>query len=364
MATHDFFMRRALELAMNGTGLVSPNPLVGALIVKNDEIIAEGWHHAYGMPHAERDAISKCEGVDLTDAILYVNLEPCSHHGKQPPCTDAIIENKFKTVVIASNDPNPNVSGGGISILREAGIEVIKGVMKSESDWLNRFFFKHITSGSPYVILKAGQTADGFTALENGESKWITSLGSRTAAHKLRAQVDAVMVGTNTVEKDNPELTVRHVEGRNPWRIVLDKNLKLEKALKIFQTDDAFRTIICCSMEMSVTDKAAELRDMGNEILVSNIDESDKLDIKNVFEQLERQYKIASVLVEGGATLHSTILEKGLADELQLFIAPKFFGRGISTFGQVKVQSVEEAPTFKLKQLKQIEDDIHAIYVK
>jgi diaminohydroxyphosphoribosylaminopyrimidine deaminase / 5-amino-6-(5-phosphoribosylamino)uracil reductase len=206
LLTHEFFMRQALDLAKNGTGLVSPNPLVGALIVKNDEIIAEGWHHSYGMPHAERDAVSKCDGIDLTDAILYVNLEPCSHHGKQPPCTDVIIENKFKTVVIASNDPNPNVSGGGSSILRKAGIEVIEGVMKSESDWLNRFFFKHITSGSPYVILKAGQTADGFTALENGQSKWITSLGSRTEAHKLRAQVDAIMVGTNTAEKDNPSL--------------------------------------------------------------------------------------------------------------------------------------------------------------
>ncbi len=357
-------MRRALDLAMNGTGLVSPNPLVGALIVKNDKIIAEGWHHAYGMPHAERDAISKCEGIDLTDAILYVNLEPCSHHGKQPPCTDAIIQNKFKTVVIASNDQNPNVSGGGSSILRKAGIEVIEGVMRSESDWLNRFFSKHITSGSPYVILKAGQTADGFTALENGDSKWITSLGSRTEAHKLRVQVDAVMVATNTAEKDNPELTVRHVDGRNPWRIVLDKNLKLDKSLKIFQTDEKHRTIICCSMEMSETDKATELRDTGNEILVSNIDETGKLDIKNILEQLERQYKITSVLVEGGATLHSSILEKGLADELQLFIAPKFFGSGISTFGNVRVQSVEEAPTFKLKHLQQIEDDIHAIFIK
>jgi diaminohydroxyphosphoribosylaminopyrimidine deaminase/5-amino-6-(5-phosphoribosylamino)uracil reductase len=357
-------MRRALELAKNGTGMVSPNPLVGAVIVNNDEIIAEGWHHVYGMPHAERDAISKCNGIDLTDAILYVNLEPCSHHGKQPPCTDIIIEKKFRTVVIASNDPNPNVSGGGINVLRQAGIKVIEGVMKNEADWLNRFFFKHITSGFPYVILKAGQTADGFTALENGESKWITNLESRAEAHKLRAKVDAIMVGSNTAEKDNPELTVRHVEGRNPWRVVLDKNLRLDTSLKLFQTNEMHRTIICCSKEKSESDKATELRNLGNEILISNLEKTGKLDGKDILEKLERQYKITSILVEGGASLHSTFLEKGLADELQLFIAPKFFGSGISTFGKISINQVEEAPAFKLKHLQQIGDDIHTIYIK
>jgi diaminohydroxyphosphoribosylaminopyrimidine deaminase/5-amino-6-(5-phosphoribosylamino)uracil reductase len=357
-------MRRALELAKNGTGMVSPNPLVGAVIVKNDEIIAEGWHHAYGMPHAERDAISKCNGIDLTDAILYVNLEPCSHHGKQPPCTDIIIEKKFRTVVIASNDPNPNVSGGGINVLRQAGIEAIEGVMKNEADWLNRFFFKHITSGFPYVILKTGQTADGFTALENGESKWITNIESRAEAHKLRAKVDAIMVGSNTAEKDNPELTVRHVEGRNPWRVVLDKNLRLDTSLKLFQTNEMHRTIICCSKGLSESDKATELRNLGNEILISNLEKNGKLDIKDILEKLERQYKITSILVEGGATLHSTFLEKGLADELQLFIAPKFFGSGLSTFGHINVNQVEEAPAYKLKHLQQIGDDIHTIYIK
>ncbi|MBE2188755.1 MAG: bifunctional diaminohydroxyphosphoribosylaminopyrimidine deaminase/5-amino-6-(5-phosphoribosylamino)uracil reductase RibD [Candidatus Kapabacteria bacterium] len=357
-------MRRAQVLAQNGTGLVSPNPLVGTVIVKNGKIIAEGWHHAYGMPHAERDAISKCDGIDLTDAILYVNLEPCTHHGKQPPCTDAIIEKKFKTVVIASNDPNLNVSGDGSNVLRKSGIEVIEGVMKNEADWLNRFFFKHITSGFPYVILKAGQTADGFTALDSGESKWITNLESRTEAHKLRAQVDAVMVGFNTAEKDNPELTVRHVEGRNPWRIALDKNLKLDTNLKLFQTDEKHRTIICCSKEMSESEKAAKLQDLGNEILASDLENDGKMDLKDILEKLERQYRITSVLVEGGATLHSNFIEKGLADELQLFVAPKFFGHGISTFGQINIKGVEEAPTFNLKQVRQIGDDIHAIYIK
>lgn len=364
MGTDEFYMHRVLELASLGSGYVSPNPLVGAVIVKNDKIISEGWHHEYGHHHAERDAIVKCSDTDLNDSVLYVNLEPCNHHGKQPPCTQLIIEKKIRKVVIGSRDPNPNVSGGGIEALSDAGIEVVSGILREESDWLNRIFIKHITTKVPYVILKAAQTMDGFVALDSGESKWITCEESRKFVHSLRHHTDAIVIGTNTVEIDDPELTVRLVSGRNPLRVVLDKNLRLSSDLKIFQIDDLHKTVIFSSIEASKSTNASILKGIGVDVISVGLNKNGYLEIPEILTVLSSKFNIASILVEGGAELHSSIIRDNLADEIQIFIAPKFFGSGKSTFSKFNINKLADAPNYKIKQIRQVGSDIHVTMVK
>ncbi len=237
------YMRLAINLAKKGMGKTSPNPLVGAVVVKNDEIVGKGYHKRSGEPHAETNALKAC-GNKAKNATLYVNLEPCCHHGKTPPCTDIIIKSGIKKLVCAALDPNPQVNGRGISILREGGVEVDLGILEKEAEKLNEVYLKFITTGLPFVMLKVAQTLDGKIATKLGNSKWITQEDSRRFVHSLRASVDAVLVGANTVKRDDPELTVHSAKGENPIRIILDSTGKISKNSKVIKGSKNGKTII------------------------------------------------------------------------------------------------------------------------
>jgi diaminohydroxyphosphoribosylaminopyrimidine deaminase/5-amino-6-(5-phosphoribosylamino)uracil reductase len=356
-------MTHAINLADNGAGFVSPNPKVGAIIVKNNKIISEGWHIKYGSPHAEVNAIEAAGIDDFSDCILYVNLEPCSHYGKTPPCADLIISKNFKKVVVGMQDPNPLVSGNGIQKLKNAGIEVVTDVCKEESLWLNRKFVKFMKYNFPYIMLKVAQSLDGCIALSNGESKWITSEESLIKTHKLRSEYDAVLVGKSTVLKDNPLLTVRSVAGRNPLRVVCDTNLTLPHDLSLFKLDDNSKTVICCSETAAQSRKARNLSLSGINILPVETNIDNKLNLKEVVIALRDNFEITSIMAEGGSGIFSSFMKSGLVDELQLFTAPKIMGSCKNSFEEIFFKNMNQVYEFKIMSLKESGKDIHTILV-
>ncbi len=364
MNNDELLMKRALELALKGSGQVNPNPRVGAVLVKDGEIISEGWHKEYGKPHAEIEAINSAPESELEGSVLYVNLEPCNHTGKTPPCTDAIIEKKISKVVIGMSDPNTKVEGGGAKRLREAGIEVVEGVLEDESRWINRFFIKHITTGLPYVILKTGQTIDGNIATAHGESKWITGEESRRRGHILRASVDAILVGNQTVSSDDPSLTTRYVEGHCPKRLILDTQLSLPLTLKVLSDFDRCNTYVFCSEAAASSRKAGVLSVAGVNLVPCILDESDKLEINDVVSKIGNSLGMSALLVEGGAKVFSSFAQSGLVDELHTFIAPKLFGQGYHSFRALSVNSIDSAPSFEIKAISQSGSDIHIVSVR
>ena len=313
--TDQFYMQRALELALNGQGSVSPNPLVGCVIVKNDRIIGEGWHKQYGGPHAEVHAVQSVDSDELiAGGTVYVNLEPCAHYGKTPPCAELLISKQVSRVVIANKDPNPLVAGKGLAMLKEAGIEVVTGVLEDQGQELNRRFFTYIEKKRPYVILKWAQTADGFIARKDFDSKWISGELSRKLVHKWRAEEDAIMVATHTARYDNPRLDVRDWSGRNPLRVVIDKKLELSPSLHLF--DSSTPTLLYNTVKTETTDNLEWVR----------VDEHDMLD--NILNDLYSR-NIQSVIVEGGAALHKNFVDEYIWDEARVFISPNTFGGGI-----------------------------------
>lgn len=310
------YMRRALELAEWGRGHVSPNPLVGCVIVHQDLIIGEGYHQHYGGPHAEVNAIHTVENqVLLKEATVYVTLEPCAHWGKTPPCANFLVENEVKKVVIATVDSSPLVGGKGIEVLKNAGIEVETGVLEKEARWQNRRFFTQIEKHRPYVILKWAQTQDGFVARQNFSSKWISGSQSRQLVHKWRAEEDAIMVGKNTALHDNPSLNVREWVGKNPIRIVLDSRLELPKNLNLF--DRTIPTVCYNSLKSESLDNL-ELVNLG-----------DNFSIPDILKDLTNR-KIQSLIVEGGTNVLSQFIENSLWDEARIFTGKAKFGAGIS----------------------------------
>ncbi len=321
MNTNENHMKRCLELALKGLGQVAPNPMVGCVIVKNGAIIAEGFHKQYGEAHAEVNAINSLESdFDFSDCILYVNLEPCSHQGKTPPCSDLIISKKFKKVIICNVDTNPLVGGKGSEKLKTAGIEVESGVLEKEGRELNKRFFTFHEKKRPYVILKWAQTNDGFISKtpipENKNDNWITCEENKKLVHEWRAQEQAIMIGTNTALTDNPELTVRLAKGKNPIRIVIDKDLKLEPDLKIF--NDASETLVFTGLSAT----------SAKNIRYFTIDFT-----KSVLHQMLNELytlNISSVIIEGGTTLLESFIKENLWDEARVFVNPnKNFGSGI-----------------------------------
>jgi diaminohydroxyphosphoribosylaminopyrimidine deaminase/5-amino-6-(5-phosphoribosylamino)uracil reductase len=315
MNDYEKYMQRALDLASLGLGTVSPNALVGCVIVHNDRILGEGWHRQYGGPHAEVHAINAVtDKALLPESTLFVNLEPCSHHGKTPPCTDLIITTEIGKVVIANPDPNPLVAGSGIAKLREAGVEVIAGVLAEAGTYLNRRFFTFHQQHRPYIILKWAETADGFMARSNYDSKWISNENSRQLVHQYRAQEDAIMVGRITAQYDNPELTVRQWTGKNPLRIVLDPHLSLSKDIKLFD-----RTVDTLCYNYLKNEKAEQL-----ELVKAPEGDFIKFLLKDLYAR-----NIQSVLVEGGGKLLNSLLKTGNWDEARVFCATKKFGEGI-----------------------------------
>lgn len=322
---HSTYMQKALQLAKFGWPNVAPNPMVGCVIVKNDKVIAEGYHKHYGEAHAEVNAINSLgKDFDFSDCTLYVNLEPCSHHGKTPPCSDLIISKKIKAVVICNVDSNPLVGGKGIEKLKKAGIEVVTGILEKEGRELNKRFFTFHEKKRPYIILKWAQTNDGFISKqpvpENRNENWITGDDNRKLVHQWRAEEKAIMVGTNTVKCDDPELTVRMVEGKNPVRIVIDKDLKLKPNSKVF--NDEAETLV-----FTAHDKPSS----GNNYYF-RIDFSKNI-LPQIFNKLVDS-NISSLIVEGGTTLLQSFINENLWDEARVFINPdKNFGDGVKAPG-------------------------------
>jgi len=320
------FMRRALTLARRGLGRTSPNPAVGAVIVKGGEVLATGYHRAAGKPHAEIEALVRA-GRRAERATMYVTLEPCNHYGRTPPCTEAIIKSGINRVVVGMRDPNPNVAGGGCERLKGAGIEVREGVLEPECRRLNEAFIKFVTSGCPMVISKTAMTQDGFTATVSGDSKWITGEPSRRLVHRLRDQVDAVMVGVGTVLADNPRLTVRAVRRTiaQPYRVIVDTHMRTPIDAAVVACDDPARTILVVGKAVPSA-RRREFRDAGVEI-VECPESHDGIDMRVLLGILAAR-QVVSVLVEGGAILLGSMLRERLVDKVYIFRAPLLLGGG------------------------------------
>ena len=311
------FMQRAMELALRGSGSVSPNPLVGCVIAHEDRIIGEGWHEKYGSAHAEVNAVSRVDDKSLLrESTVYVSLEPCAHFGKTPPCADMLAQHQVKRVVVAATDPNPLVSGKGIKKLRTAGITVETGLLQEEGIHLNRRFFTMILKDRPYIILKWAQTADGFMARENFDSKWISNAYARQLVHKWRTEEDAIMVGANTAHYDNPRLTARDWTGRNPLRIVIDRSLRLSDDLLLFDgSTPTLRYHRPSGTPAHTREERAEINDADF--------------MTGVMRDLHVR-RIQSILVEGGPTLLRWFITTGLWDEARIIVSPVRFGNGIA----------------------------------
>ncbi len=314
--TNEQFMLRAFDLAKNGMGYVSPNPMVGCVIVHNENIIGEGWHKKYGQEHAEVNAVNSVENKDLISrSTFYISLEPCSYHGKTPACTDLLLQYKPSKVVIASRDPNPKVSGSGIKILEENGIEVVYGSLEEEAMFLNKRFFISVASKRPYIILKWAQTADGFIARNNFDSKWISNEFSRQLVHKWRTEEDAILVGSNTVKHDNPRLTSRNWQGDNPVRVILDSGLKLGQSCKVFEGEE--KVYVFNSTENNI---------VKNQIRVKVSKENF---LTEMLSELHRQ-NIGSIIIEGGAKTLGSFIDAGYWDEARIFTSESTYGDGIA----------------------------------
>lgn len=317
------YMQMALDMATLGRGYTNPNPMVGAVIVKDGKVIAKGYHHCCGQGHAEVEAFKDAGDQDVTGATIYVTLEPCSHYGKTPPCADKIIEKKIGRVVVGALDPNPLVAGRGIEKIRNAGIEVTTGVLAEESIQLNEIFMKYIVNKEPFVLYKAAMSLDGKIATETGESQWISCEASRREVHQLRHQYMAIMVGSQTVLEDDPMLNCRLIEGKDPIRVVVDSSLRIPMSARLVRTAKDIRTIVACTSSADLN-KIKDLQNAGVEILI--IDEKEgHVDLKKLTEELGRM-AIDSILLEGGATLASAAFEAGIVDKVQMYIAPIIIG--------------------------------------
>lgn len=315
------YMKMALELAEKGVGRTAPNPMVGAVIVKDGRVIGRGWHETYGEAHAERNALASCR-ESPERAVIYVTLEPCCHHGRQPPCTDAILAAGIQRVVIGSDDPNPLVSGKGIQILRAHGVEVTTGILREECDRINEVFFHYIQTGLPYVVMKYAMTLDGKIASYTGASKWITGADAREHVHRQRHRYSAIMAGVGTVLADDPLLTCRIPDGKNPVRIVCDTHLVTPLTAQIVTTARQVPTVLatCCK------DKKRHLpyEAAGCHVLPTE-EKNGHVDLRRLMERLG-QNGIDSILLEGGGTLHWAALESGIVQKVQAYIAPKLLG--------------------------------------
>lgn len=328
------YMRRAIELAKKGSGHVNPNPLVGAVIVRDGEIIGEGYHECYGQLHAERNAIAnaKKRGNSLEGSTIYVTLEPCCHYGKTPPCTEAIIEEKIARVVVGSDDLNPLVSGKGFQMLREKGIEVIPHFLKEECDAMNHVFFHYIRTGTPYVAMKYAMTMDGKIACYTGDSKWVTGEESRAHVQTLRNHYKGIMAGIGTVLADDPMLNCRIEGGRDPIRIIADSHLRIPMDSQLVRTAGQQPLIVACLPDAD-EEKAAQLQEKGVEVLripgvtTADITEEQKevISLPVLMKELGAR-KIDGILLEGGGQLNESALQAGIVDRIYCYIAPKIFG--------------------------------------
>lgn len=321
------FMKRAIELAKQGVGWTAPNPLVGAVVVKNGRVIGEGYHRKYGELHAERNALAACT-EDPAGATLYVTLEPCCHYGKTPPCTEIIIEKKIAKVVIGSRDPNPKVAGKGARILREHGIEVVEDYMREACDALNPVFFHYITTKTPYVVLKFAMTLDGKIATRTGASKWITGEAARNHVHQLRGRYAGILAGIGTVLADDPMLNCRIDGAHQPLRIILDSHLRIPMGSRLVRSAKEYPLLIVCNESIRDREEEAsriqKLEEAGAKVWI--LPEKNGHPDLNVLMQRLGEEKIDSVLIEGGGTVNEAALKAHIVHHVYAYIAPKIFG--------------------------------------
>lgn len=378
------FMLHAIELAKKGEGRTNPNPLVGAVIVKNGKIIGEGYHHVYGDLHAEREAIKNCceRGENPSGATIYVTLEPCCHFGKQPPCTQAIVEAGISRVVVGSRDPNPLVHGKGNAYLRENGITVEEDFLRSECDALNPIFFHYITKKMPFVALKYAMTLDGKIATKTGASKWISNEKSRAFVHVLRNKYYGILAGIGTVLADDPMLNCRlqnenaELTGRNPVRIICDSDLRIPLESKIVQSAKTIPTIVAYAQKSRNEGEKADfevkksfLEKAGVKLIcIKLLKESEnskpQIDLHELMKILGEK-KIDSVLVEGGSEIHYSALKSDIVSKIYAFVAPKIFGgKAKSPVGGEGVSLVDEAFGFSLENVTHFDDDVLLEYVR
>ena len=350
------YMRLAMQLAGNAIGRTSPNPLVGAVIVKDNRVVGCGWHRKAGTPHAEVHALNQA-GELAQGADVYVTLEPCAHYGKTPPCAKALVEAKVKNVYGGLLDVNPKVAGKGFKILEDAGIHVEYGFLQDELRKQNEVFFKWIEHKKPFIVLKAAMTLDGKIATATGQSKWITNETSRAYGYKLRDIYDGIMVGINTVIEDNPMLTARVDGGKNPIRIVVDSSLRIDINANVVQ-DKSAKTIVATT-DKADKDKILKLQAQDVDVIVVDKDENDKVDIEKLLDILG-QKNICSILVEGGATLSGSFVAKKLVDKVYFFIAPKIVGgkEAKTPVAGTGILNLQEALTLKDIQIEKLEEDI------
>ncbi len=322
MHTHEQLMKRALELAQKGWGMTNPNPLVGAVLVRDDRIVGEGWHRALGQPHAEIEAV-RAAGDLARGSTLYVSLEPCSHTGRTPPCAKAIIEQGIAKVHIAMSDPNPKVSGRGIQMLRDAGIPVTCGLLEDQARKQNEIFIHYITCHKPWVVMKSAMTLDGKIAAYTGDSKWVSGQISRQLVHRLRSRMAAVLVGSQTVLNDNPRLNVRidQLAGTNPLRVVVDSQGRTDPGSLVYEPDG--QAMLATTTRLDPEREAAYL---ARGIRIEKLDGPDgRVDLFALIHKLY-ELEIDSVLVEGGGSLTAAMLEANLINKVMVFIAPKIIG--------------------------------------
>lgn len=352
------FMRAALAEAKKGIGRTSPNPAVGAVVVREGRVIAKGYHKKAGTPHAEIHALNKAADL-ASGAILYVTLEPCNHTGLTPPCTHAIVKSGIKRVVVGMIDPNPLVAGSGCRFLQEKGLDVRQGVLESECRKINYPFIKHITTCLPWVIMKAGCSLDGRIAASNGQSGWITSDKSRAEVHRIRDRVDAILVGSGTVAADDPSLTTRlkGKKGKDPIRIVLDSSLKISPSAKMLNQSSDAPTLIFCSPQADEK-KAAQLEKVGAKILIVPHDKKQGLHLDVILQKLGKK-KINSILVEGGSRVHGSFLRQGLVDQVLFFLAPVFLGcDAVPVVDELHLKSVQDGRRFVTSRTKRFGEDV------
>jgi len=354
VSTDAKYMKRALTLAKKGLGKTYPNPAVGCVIVKNGTIIGEGWHKRAGGHHAEVNALEMA-GNEASGADVYVTLEPCSHTGKTPPCSEALIRAGVKRVVAGMSDPNPQVNGGGLRALQQAGIETLCGVLEEECRTINRPFLKFITTGQPYVTYKCAMTLDGKIASVTGNSRWISCEASRKIVHRMRADSNAVMVGVDTIIADDPQLTVRHVKGRNPLRIIVDSRLRTPESVAVLSVRLAPGTLIATT-EKNRKVHARYLKN-GARLLVCNSKDG-RVDLHDLWNKLGK-FGIQSLLLEGGSRLAGEALRQGLIDECVFFYAPKVLGSdGFSPFAITGTTDMAKSIPFRDLGMRRVGTDI------
>ncbi len=358
MLQENDYMAMALDVGRLGEGRTSPNPVVGAVIVKNGRVLATGFHKKAGMPHAEIEALHSCKG-GVSGATLYVTLEPCCHEGLTPPCTEAIVKSGIREVVIGMCDPDKRVSGRGLRFLKKHGIKVREGILRQECEKLNEAYVKHRKTGLPFVTLKIASTLDGKVAMQDGSSKWITGEEARHFGHRIRDRVDAILVGIHTVLQDDPQLTTRlkNKKGKDPVRIILDSTLKIHPQSRLLHLRSEAPTWIA-TLKKAAHPKARRLRQDKTEILTCLAEKEGRIDLKNLLRQIG-QRGIISLLVEGGPTVLSSFVRQGLADKMMLFFAPSFLGeRGLPLFPGLRTPSLRRMMRLKDVSYKALDPDL------